>query len=45
MALLIAAMGLWEEALPGWFAYAALGLMLADAAAILILCNTVCRKK
>ena len=45
MALLIFAMGLWEDVLPGWFAYAALGLILADAAAIVILCNTVCRRK
>jgi hypothetical protein len=45
IALVISAAGLWEDVLPGWFAGAAAGAILADIAAIVVLCTTMCRKK
>lgn len=44
IAILILIMGLLENILPAFFAYIAVGIILADVAVMLILGNTICRK-
>lgn len=43
--LLILIMGLLEDILPAFFAYIALGIILVDVIVIIILGNTICKKK
>ena len=43
--ILILIMGLFEDMLPAFFAYIALGIILADVVVIIILGNTICRKQ
>jgi len=45
IAVLILVMGVGESVLPAWFAYLTLGIILADCAAVIILANTVCKRK
>lgn len=44
IAILILTMGLFENVLPAFFAYIALGIILADVVIIIVLGNTICRK-
>ena len=44
IAILILIMGLFENILPAFFAYIALGVVLVDIVVIIILGNTICRK-
>ena len=44
IAILILTMGLFENFLPAFFAYIALGIVLVDVMVIIILGNTICRK-
>ena len=44
IAVLILIMGLFENVLPAFFVYIALGIILVDAVVIIILGNTLCRK-
>ena len=44
IAILVLAMGLFENILPAFFVYIALGIILADVVVIIILGNTRCRK-
>lgn len=41
---LIFIMGVFEDMLPAFFVYIALGIILVDAVTILILGNTICKK-
>lgn len=43
--LLTLIMGLLENILPAFFAYIALGIILVDVIVIIILGNTICKKK
>ncbi len=43
--LLILIMGLLEDILPAFFVYIALGIILVDVIVIIILGNTICKKK
>ncbi|MGO4948451.1 DUF3784 domain-containing protein [Blautia sp. Sow4_E7] len=45
IAVLILIMGLFENFLPAFFVYIALGIILVDVVVIIILGNTLCRKK
>ena len=44
IAILILIMGLFENFLPAFFVYIALGIIVADVVVIIILENTICRK-
>ena len=44
IAVLILIMGLFENVLPAFFVYIALGIILVDVVVIIILGNTLCRK-
>ena len=44
ISLLVLAMGVLESVLPASFAYVALGIILADAVAMVVLTNTICKK-
>lgn len=44
IAILILIMGLFENVLPAFFVYIALGIILADVVVIIVLGNTICRK-
>ena len=44
IAILILIMGLFENFLPAFFVYIALGIILVDVVVIIILGNTLCRK-
>ena len=44
IAILALTMGLFENILPAFFVYIALGIILVDAVVIIILGNTLCRK-
>ena len=44
IAILILTMELFENVLPAFFAYIALGIVLADVVIIIVLGNTICRK-
>lgn len=44
IAILILTMELFENVLPAFFAYMALGIVLADVVIIIVLGNTICRK-
>ena len=44
IAVLILIMGLFENVLPVFFVYIALGIILVDVVVIIILGNTLCRK-
>lgn len=44
IAVLILIMGLFENVLPAFFVYIALGVTLADVAVIAVLGNTICKK-
>ena len=44
IAVLILIMGLFENVLPAFFAYIALGIILVNVVVIIILGNTLCRK-
>ena len=44
IAILALTMGLFENILPAFFAYIALGIILVDVVVIIILGNTLCRK-
>lgn len=44
ISVLILVMGLFEDVLPVSFVYVALGIILADCLAIVIACNTICKK-
>lgn len=43
--VLIFIMAVWEDVLPASFAGVSMGIVIADCVAILILVNTVCKKK
>ena len=43
--ILILIMGLFEKYLPAFFVYIALGIIVVDVVVIIILGNTLCRKK
>ena len=45
IAILILIMGLFENVLPASFAYIALGIILVDVLLMIVVCNTVCRKR
>lgn len=38
-------MGLFENVLPFYFAYVSLGIIIVDVVAMIIVVNTVCRKR
>ena len=44
IAILILIMGLFENSLPAFFVYIALGIILVDVVVIIMLGNTLCRK-
>ena len=44
IAILLLIMGLLENALPAFFVYISLGIILVDVVVIIILGNTICRK-
>ena len=44
IAILVLTMGLFENILPAFFVYIALGIILVDVVVIIILGNTLCRK-
>lgn len=44
IAILILTMGLFENVLPSYFAYIALGIIFVDVTVIIVLGNTICRK-
>ncbi len=44
IAILLLIMGLFENALPTFFVYISLGIILVDVVVIIILGNTICRK-
>lgn len=44
IAVLILVMGMFEDVLPAFFVYIAVGIILADVAVIIIVGNTICRK-
>ncbi len=44
IAILALTMGLFENILPAFFVYIALGIILVDVVVIIILGNTLCRK-
>ena len=44
IAILLLIMGLFENALPAFFVYISLGIILVDVVVIIILGNTICRK-
>lgn len=44
IAILILTMGLFENVLPAFFIYIALGIILADIVVIIVLENTICRR-
>lgn len=44
IAILILAMGLFENVLPAYFVYIALGIIFVDVTVIIVLGNTICRK-
>ena len=44
IAVLILIMGLFENVLPAFFVYIALGIILVNVVVIIILGNTLCRK-
>lgn len=44
IAILILTMGLFENVLPAFFVYIALGIILADVVVIIVLGNTICRR-
>lgn len=43
--VLLFAMAIWSEVLPAAFAYVFIGVVIADCIAIIVLLNTVCKKK
>lgn len=43
--VLIFIMAVWEDVLPASFARVSMGIVIADCVAILLLVNTVCKKK
>ena len=45
IAILALTMGLFENILPAFFVYIALGIILVDVVVIIILGNTLCRKQ
>ena len=45
IAVLILIMGLFENVLPAFFVYIALGIILVNVVVIIILGNTLCRKQ
>lgn len=44
IAILILTMGLFENVLPSYFVYIALGIIFVDVTVIIVLGNTICRK-
>ena len=44
IAILILIMGLFENSLPAFFVYIALGIIVVDVVVIIILENTLCKK-
>ena len=44
IAVLILVMGMFEDVLPAFFVYIAVGIILADVAVIIIVGNTICGK-
>jgi len=44
IAILVLVMGLFENILPAFFVYIALGIILVDVVVIIVLGNTLCRK-
>ena len=43
--ILLLSMGLFENILPAFFVYIASGIFLVDVVVIIIIGNTICRKK
>ena len=44
IAILLLIMGVFENILPAFFVYIALGIILADVVIIIVLVNTICRR-
>ena len=44
IAILLLIMGVFENILPEFFVYIALGIILADVVIIIVLVNTICRR-
>ena len=44
IAILLLIMGVFENILPAFFVYIALGIILADVVIIIVLGNTICRR-
>lgn len=44
IAILLLIMGVFENILPTFFVYIALGIILADVVIIIVLGNTICRR-
>jgi len=44
IAILILTMGLFQNVLPSYFVYIALGIIFVDVTVIIVLGNTICRK-
>ena len=44
IAILLLSMGVFENILPAFFVYIALGIILADVVIIIVLGNTICRR-
>lgn len=45
IAVLILVMAIWQDVLPASFAGISMGIVIADCVALLILINTVCKKR
>lgn len=45
IAVLILVMGLFGDVFPASFAYAALGIIIVDCLVIMIVSNTICRRR
>ena len=43
--ILLLVMGVLEDQLPAWFAYIAVGIIVLDVLVLMILGNTVCKKR
>ena len=43
--ILLLVMGALEDQLPAWFAYIAVGIIVLDVLVLMILGNTVCKKR
>lgn len=45
IAVLVFIMGLFEKVFPSYIAYVSVGIAWADIAVVIVLCNTICKKR